>query len=167
MTHDPYKEANDWNDKYDVGQKVIVKMDDGSEKTTITKYQATVMGGHTAVGWFEGIRGGYLLKRARTIEFEERKGNKMTNHDFGKKLEKYHAIIKGKAVEHCQIANKLYSQRKGSQDEVAIREAIHHSALKEGFVVASLEFKMVFREEMKILIACEFSGIVREAFRVC
>ncbi len=61
------KKVDDWNSKYDVGQKVIVKMDSGEERETETKYPAEVLSGHTAVGWFKGISGCYLLERATAI----------------------------------------------------------------------------------------------------
>ncbi len=56
-----------WNNKYDVGQKVIVRMDDGTEKKTVTRHEAEVLGGDSAVGWFKDISGCYLLERARAI----------------------------------------------------------------------------------------------------
>lgn len=56
-----------WNAKYPVGQKVIVTLDNGEEKVTTTWHKATVLSGHTAVGWFNGVRGCYVLDRARAI----------------------------------------------------------------------------------------------------
>ncbi len=61
------KKVDEWNNKYSVGQKVIVKMDDDSDFTTTTRYPAELLGGHTAVGWFIGIRGCYSLDRAKAI----------------------------------------------------------------------------------------------------
>lgn len=57
----------EWNAKYLVGQPVIVTKDDGDEIVTKTLHEATLLGGHTAVCWFEGITGAYLLERARVI----------------------------------------------------------------------------------------------------
>lgn len=61
------KLVNDWNKKYPVGQKVMVLKDDGSEVKTITTHEATMLGGHTAVGWFKDIKGCYALQRVRAI----------------------------------------------------------------------------------------------------
>jgi len=47
------------------GTVVSVEMDDGTFVETTVRYKATIMGGHTAVGWFEGIAGCYLLSRVR------------------------------------------------------------------------------------------------------
>jgi hypothetical protein len=65
ITEQEQKKVDDWNNKYAVGQKVIVTKDDGSEFETETRYPAEVLSGHTAVGWFKGISGCYLLERAR------------------------------------------------------------------------------------------------------
>ncbi len=61
------KKVDNWNAKYSVGQKVIVKMDNGTEKHTETRHPASLLSGHTAVGWFKGISGCYMLDRARVI----------------------------------------------------------------------------------------------------
>lgn len=61
------KMVDAWNGKYKVGQKVKVKKDDGSFVETETKHEATMLGGHTAVGWFKDIRGAYSLERAKAI----------------------------------------------------------------------------------------------------
>ncbi len=62
------KIAKDWNEKHPVGTEVIVRMDDGTEVRTKTTHEATVLGGHTAVAWLEGIRGCYNLERVRPME---------------------------------------------------------------------------------------------------
>lgn len=51
-----------FNEKYKVGESVIVTDDDGNEFTDVIKYPASVMGGHTAMAWLEG-KGSYLLDR--------------------------------------------------------------------------------------------------------
>lgn len=48
-----------------VGTAVTVEMDDGSLVESTVRREATILGGHTAVGWFEGITACYLLSRAR------------------------------------------------------------------------------------------------------
>ena len=61
------KKVDNWNAKYPVGQKVIVTIDNGDKIETVTTNQATLLGGHTAVGWFKDIRGAYSLDRAQAI----------------------------------------------------------------------------------------------------
>jgi len=61
------KLASAWNEKYGIGQKVKVEMDDGTFIETETTNGATLLGGHTAVGWFKDIRGCYALERAQAI----------------------------------------------------------------------------------------------------
>jgi len=65
---DPQRDVDEWNAKYPVGQKVRVRLDSGEVKETTTRYEATVLSGHTAVGWFNGIRGCYCLDRATAID---------------------------------------------------------------------------------------------------
>ncbi len=64
-------EVDAWNAKYPVGQPVVLSMDSGEERTTKTYHEATILGGHTAVGWFEGVRGCYKLDRAHPITSEQ------------------------------------------------------------------------------------------------
>ena len=61
------KKVDNWNAKYPVGQKVIVTIDNGDKIETVTTNEATLLGGHTAVGWFRDIRGAYSLDRAQAI----------------------------------------------------------------------------------------------------
>ena len=61
------KKVDDWNAKYEVGQKVIVTKDGGEQFETEDKYPAEMMCG-TAVGWFKGISGAYQLDRAKAVE---------------------------------------------------------------------------------------------------
>ena len=61
------KKVDDWNSKYDVGQKVLVRKNDGSEIETETIHPAEILQGHTAVGWFKDISGCFLLERATAI----------------------------------------------------------------------------------------------------
>lgn len=58
------KKVDDWNRKYAVGQEVIITKDDLSEINSVTTHPAEILCG-TAVCWFEGIRGAYMLERAR------------------------------------------------------------------------------------------------------
>lgn len=61
------KKVDSWNKKYLVGQRVVVTLDNGEKKETFTNHEATLLSGHTAVGWFEGIIGCYDLDRATAI----------------------------------------------------------------------------------------------------
>lgn len=56
-----------WNSLYRPGQKVILEMDDGSKIETKTRSEAELLSGHSAVCWFEGVRGCYLLERATPL----------------------------------------------------------------------------------------------------
>ncbi len=58
------REVDAFNAKCPVGSAVKVKQDDGSFIHTTVRHEATILGGHTAVGWFKGISGCYLLERA-------------------------------------------------------------------------------------------------------
>lgn len=66
-----------WNVKYPIGTEVVVKMDSGKSKCTVTKSEAWMLGassqhpGHTAVIKVDGISGGYLLNRVSVIEKNE------------------------------------------------------------------------------------------------
>lgn len=59
------KEIDKFNNTHKVGDKVKILMDDDTIKEAIVTNPATILGGHTAVGWFSGIRGAYLLERVQ------------------------------------------------------------------------------------------------------
>lgn len=55
-------EISDFNSKHPVGSIVKLKLDGDKGIVDVTvKHEATIMGGHTAVGWFEGVSGCYNL----------------------------------------------------------------------------------------------------------
>lgn len=58
-------EIDAFNLKFKVGDPVKVKLDSGEVKETTVKHEATILGGHTAVGWFNGISGCYSLKSVK------------------------------------------------------------------------------------------------------
>ena len=62
------KTVDAWNAKYPVGTKVVVTLDNHERKETVTRSEAEVLSGHSAVIWLEGIRGCYLLDRVRAVE---------------------------------------------------------------------------------------------------
>ena len=57
------KEVNDFNAKYKVGDRVNVLLDGGETIKATVKHNATILGGHTSVGWFNEISGCYNLDR--------------------------------------------------------------------------------------------------------
>jgi hypothetical protein len=61
------KIVDEWNKKYQIGQKVVVLRDSGKQEVTVTKSQAQLLSGHTAVIWLEGITGCYCLTRVAPV----------------------------------------------------------------------------------------------------
>lgn len=57
--------AQQWNDKYGVGQPIALTEDDKSITYTQTKTPAWELGDGTAVVGVDGKRGGYLLSRIK------------------------------------------------------------------------------------------------------
>lgn len=58
----------DWNKNVPVGTAVMVADDFGTETERKTESEAFVMSGDTPVCMFSGIRGAYMLDRARVVE---------------------------------------------------------------------------------------------------
>jgi len=56
----------DFNSKYEIGDKVKIKLDDGTLKEVTIEYEAQLLGGHTPIGWFKEIGGCYLLNRVQS-----------------------------------------------------------------------------------------------------
>lgn len=56
-------EVENFNLKYKVGDKVQLKTDSGELKKVTISNPASILGGHTSVGWFEEISGCYNLDR--------------------------------------------------------------------------------------------------------
>lgn len=54
-----------FNKTCDVGSRVKLEMPDGSIKIVTVKAPASILGGHTAVGWFEEVSGCYSLEKVR------------------------------------------------------------------------------------------------------
>ncbi len=53
-------EVDRFNNTYNVGDKVMLKVSEGIKEVTV-KNRATILGGHSAVGWFEEVSGCYSL----------------------------------------------------------------------------------------------------------
>ena len=64
-TEELLKQIDEFNQKYKVGSIVKVKLDGGKTLDVEVDYPATILGGHTAVGWFKHpeISGAYSLDR--------------------------------------------------------------------------------------------------------
>jgi len=57
-----------FNSKYPIGQQVFVRMDNGEQRFTITRSEAQVLSGHSAVIWLRDITGCYLLDRVTPVQ---------------------------------------------------------------------------------------------------
>ncbi len=66
-TRNLQKQIDTFNSKYAVGSMVKVELDDRKFLTVEVQYPATILGGHTAVGWFKHpeISGAYMLSRVK------------------------------------------------------------------------------------------------------
>lgn len=58
-------EVANFNLKYNIGDKVKIQNDAGEIKEVTVKSPASILGGHTSVGWFEEISGCYDLERVQ------------------------------------------------------------------------------------------------------
>ena len=56
-------EVERFNATHKVGDMVDLSHDDGTVKRVQIKHEATILGGHTAVGWFHEISGCYSLDK--------------------------------------------------------------------------------------------------------
>lgn len=60
----PQEQVDAWNaGNNPVGCKVFLRKDDGSIFETVTRSEAEVLSGHTAVIWLKGVVGCYMLDR--------------------------------------------------------------------------------------------------------
>ena len=60
------KQCDDFNEKYPVGTPVLLKKDFVDEPVmTSVKREAFVLSGHSAVAFFEGISGCYLISHVK------------------------------------------------------------------------------------------------------
>lgn len=57
------KIVDDFNRAYPVGSEVDVKLDSGKLIHTRVTHEGTILGGHSAVAWFNNISGCYSLDR--------------------------------------------------------------------------------------------------------
>lgn len=61
------KKVNKWNASHGPGTRVLVKLDNGDIRGTVTRSRAELLGGHSAVIWLEGIPGCYSLDRVEAV----------------------------------------------------------------------------------------------------
>lgn len=59
--------VENWNLQHRLGARVIVTLDSGEERETVTTHEATLLCGHTPVAWLAGISGCYALDRVRGV----------------------------------------------------------------------------------------------------
>ena len=52
--------VDDFNRLFPVGTEVMLRKDTETIRTTVT-HPAEILGGHSAVGWFDGVRGCYAI----------------------------------------------------------------------------------------------------------
>jgi hypothetical protein len=57
------KQVDEFNNLYRVGSFVHVHKDSGEIVYTTVKTEAQILGGHSAVAWFDGISGCYRVDR--------------------------------------------------------------------------------------------------------
>lgn len=62
------KQVDEWNDRVEVGDTVVVQLDSGERLRTRTRSEADILGGHSPVVWLEGVAGCYALERVRPVE---------------------------------------------------------------------------------------------------
>lgn len=58
-------ECDEFNANIKIGDEVILTRPDGSELNTRVGYEASVLSGHTAIVWLDGIRGCVKLSHVR------------------------------------------------------------------------------------------------------
>lgn len=56
-------QVENWNLKHAIGSPVVVTLDSGEKRETVTISEAYILGGHSAVISLDGVRGYYLLDR--------------------------------------------------------------------------------------------------------
>ncbi|MEK7342472.1 MAG: hypothetical protein AABZ73_01470 [Pseudomonadota bacterium] len=64
------RQVDAFNARYSVGQPVILQRDTGEPLRTVTRSEAQILSGHSAVIWVEGVSGCYLLDRVTPVPAE-------------------------------------------------------------------------------------------------
>ena len=68
MKEDTQALVDNWNSSNPSGTPVEMRKDTGELVKTVTRSEAWLLGGHTAVVMVDGVSGGYLLNRMRVIK---------------------------------------------------------------------------------------------------
>ena len=58
-------QVDEFNEKYKVGDMLMLKLDTGETKQVKLQTPAKVMHGHSAIAWFEEVSGCYLINRVK------------------------------------------------------------------------------------------------------
>jgi hypothetical protein len=66
--------CDDWNRLFPVGAPVDLRKDNGEILRTVTRSNAEVLEGHSAVIWLKGVVGCYLLERVAPVGTNTRIG---------------------------------------------------------------------------------------------
>lgn len=61
------RQCDKFNARVGVGHPVSVRKDNGETNVTVTRSEAQVLSGHSAVIWLDGISGCYLLDRVTPL----------------------------------------------------------------------------------------------------
>lgn len=64
-------EVDRFNAVHPIGQSVSVKLDNGERRVTTTRSEASILSGHSAVIWLDGISGCYALDRVTPLPMSE------------------------------------------------------------------------------------------------
>jgi hypothetical protein len=60
------REVSEFNTKHKVGDRVNLLLDSGELREVEIYNEATILGNHSAVGWFKGVSGCYPLSSVRS-----------------------------------------------------------------------------------------------------
>lgn len=154
MCKEAQGECDRFNTQYPIGTKGRITRDDGKVDDTCVKHPAQVMGS-SAVAFFEGISGAYLLKRFTP--------NEKVNHDFGRELEQINAVPEERNLSvnksyRNNLIERLEEFLEVIKEEGEECKALSHNVkdraeyYKGGKYVAVLlagRFKLLFPEELR------------------
>lgn len=60
--------VKDFNERFPVGTAVVLRKDTETIRTVV-EHPAEILGGHSAVAWFQGVRGAYsIVDRVQPVE---------------------------------------------------------------------------------------------------
>ena len=120
---DPVREKHkveEWNRQHAVGTRVTVTKDDGSREEDVTMAPASLLGGHSAVVWLQGL-GSYRLDRCAPLAEPADQAvtpakKTITRTVFGR----MEALIEGKTIRFEMRRDGIHVRRKRSRKERVI-----------------------------------------------